>query len=286
MNNVNALFADIMGFAAAVEHFSRVTTRGLNDYGAFTRLDPAFVSDNPDPGKIAELKILHAYKVFHEALQELQTLRGSLRIFDQMIIFSDSAFIISKSFFAPLDSVAAELMHHCFVQGVPLRIGLARGDFISRPFSTIRYPDGLFVTEAPFLGSAVIRAYRAQSLGCPGFRILVHPSIHIGPSIETHPRIPGPPSFEPDEPYNLAHEMPRQIVPLPPKDRSEFSVAEVNWLRANEVYRQGRSRMPDLTELLSLLHSMREGVTDERALRHYEATERAIRRLHAIEWGA
>src|SRR5262249_37597499 len=158
----------IMGFAKAIEHFSSLTNRGLNE-DEFNRADPPFVSDNTDPARAVEVRIRHLYRVFHEALQRLLTFGLPLRPIRHMMIFSDSAFIIADGLDAPLESIAAELMRSCFIQGVPLRIGLARGDYISLPFSSTRYPHGIYVSEVPFLGSAVVRAYLAQSLGCPGF---------------------------------------------------------------------------------------------------------------------
>lgn len=170
-----------------------------------------------------------------------------------MIIFSDSAFIIKREW-GSLDRVAAALMSDCFEQGVPLRIGIARGDFARLPFSTVHHPSGKLVTEAPFLGSSIVRAYRAQSQGCPGFRILVHPSIE---------------NYDNSEIFRLSEE-----------DQSAFSMGEVNWLLHGMTYQQ----LPDLEHLLRILASMREGVSDPRALRHYDATEQSIRRMHALGW--
>jgi hypothetical protein len=254
MTDTVALFADVMGFAAAIEQFSAVDRGGfgLDQFNFNSTSRPPFLPDDPLPSQLAQHKIWSLYTGFHSALQRLQK-SEIVDSFDEMIVFSDSAFIITHQW-GPLDVIASTLMSECFEQGVPLRIGIARGDFARRPFSTVQYPSGKLVTEAPFLGSSIVRAYRAQSQGCPGFRILVHPSV---------------------KDYANTH-----MFRLPKEDQSAFSVAEVNWLLHGMVYQQ----LPDLEGLIAKLASMREGILDQRALRHYDATEQSIRRMHSLGW--
>jgi hypothetical protein len=251
MDNTIALFADVMGFAAAIEDLATHGGIGLSEFSFRSGAPPPFIPDDPSPRQLAEYKIWKLYTGFHNALKRLEP--ENWETFDEMMIFSDSAFII-KHEYGMLDTVAAALMSECFNEGVPIRIGIAKGDFVRRPFSTVHHPGGKLVTEAPFLGSSIVRAYQTQSKGCPGFRILVHPSV---------------------EDYGNT-----EIFLLPEEDRSAFAWGEINWLLHGMRYNE----LPDLERLLATLASMRAGVSNERALRHYDATEQSIRRMHAIGW--
>lgn len=58
MTNTVALFADVMGFAAAIEQFSTLDQGrfGLNQFN-FSSAHPPFLPDNPAPSQLAEHKL-------------------------------------------------------------------------------------------------------------------------------------------------------------------------------------------------------------------------------------
>ena len=132
-------------------------------------------------------------------------------------------------------------------QGAAITYGY--GNFARLAFSTLIRPSGALVADSPFLGSSIVRAYKAHECSARGFRIFVHPSVteSYGPSW--------------------------QYGGLSAAEMSPDANRELNFL--HPPYQTAE-------DALTSLHDMRVGVTSARALRHYEASAPAIRRLDEI----
>jgi hypothetical protein len=161
---VYVLFIDMMGFAAGIEMLDQTELADLADdmvdADAWVRPHPSLV--------------LSRYMAFH---QYLKTSVGDARSdIDAVIEFSDSAYIVLRDNYLPAEYLAMGMMYHFLLAGVPSRIGIGRGTFSRLSFATAAHPTGTLVASAPFMGTAVINAYRAERCASKGFRIFVHPS--------------------------------------------------------------------------------------------------------------
>jgi hypothetical protein len=249
-NNVYALFIDVMGFADALTRLTRrelplVTKILTNDLELGRDLPPAVVN------------VVGNYRFFHDTLSSSISYGDDVRA---VITFSDSAFVIAKTF-DKVESIAWLVMRACFTHHVPLRMGIGRGTFARLSFSTSTHPSNLLAAHAPFLGTSVIYAHRAESSrSALGFRILVHPSARR--------RLPETNSF---------------TVDLPGEERSVDCVQEINFVSLSNVTdTEVLRKRPDEPHVLHLTH-MRRQVKNDRALRHFDASEVALMRLSG-EW--
>jgi hypothetical protein len=234
---VYALFLDIMGFAAAIEELSEAEH---ND------LDAMLLSPANGPGlAAAAVQVASSYQVFHKELDKLAW-EFHLSV-DTLVIFSDSAYVVTPEFYVA-QNFATIMMGFCYQWRIPLRAGIGYGNFARLAFSTLSRPSGALVADSPFLGSSIVRAYRAHNCKARGFRIFLHPTITTmeGPSW--------------------------MYAALQESEESEHATRELNFL--HPPYRTAE-------EALGGLHDMRIGVTDPRVILHYDASERAIGRLNA-----
>jgi hypothetical protein len=228
-----ALFVDIMGFADALEDLGeheQIALRRAIEWGIDTELP------------LAASVIAHRYRTFHSYLHNnIKLFHGMIH---SVIEFSDSAYIIATNHYSP-DAIAVDMMRYLFERHVPVRIGLGHGSFMRMSFATSSSSEGLLTASTPFMGTAIVRAYRAQACRARGFRIFVHPK--------------------------LAHHMnsTHRLLPLPEHESDDKCTDEINFL-----LRPGDDEM-----LRSSLQQMREGVTCSRALLHYDGTYHAITRL-------
>jgi hypothetical protein len=239
--SVYALFIDIMGFASAVESLDmpdHVALSRLLQYGLPT-------GDHTDP----PFKLAKQYFVFQNALTDSS--RDMAGYLSTVAIFSDSSYIVARRI-DPIMSISLGTMIRCYRAAIPVRMGIGRGGYARLPFSTAGFPSGMMVTTSPFLGSAIVRAYKAQATSPPfGFRILIHPSAAVRDTSRQ-----------------------KSFVDLPAEEQSPHATQELNFV---EQYVQKNRLGP--TDWLMDLRLMRKGVTSERALMHYDATERAIKRM-------
>ena len=234
---VYALLLDIMGFAAAIEELSEAEH---ND------LDEMLLSPANGPGRAgAAVRIASSYQLFHNQLEKLAW-EFHLSI-DTLIIFSDSALLVTPEF-PVAQNFATTMFGYCYQRHIPLRAGIGYGNFARLAFSTLSRPSGALVADSPFLGSALVRAYRAERCKARGFRIFLHPTVTT---------TEGPAWLYAD---------------LQEAEKSKDAERELNFLHP-----------PHRTAADSLdhLHDMRIGVTDPRVLKHYDASEDAIKRLDA-----
>lgn len=232
-----ALFLDITGFAASIEELSETEH---ND------LDAMLLSPANGPGLAgAAVRLASSYELFHK---ELEKLAWEFHLFiDTLVIFSDSAYVVTPEFHLA-QNFATMMMGHCYQCQIPLRAGIGYGNFARLAFSMLSRPSGALVADSPFLGSSIVRAYRAQDCKARGFRIFLHPTVTTteGPSW--------------------------MYADLQESEQSERATRELNFL--HPPYRT-------VEDSLNHLHDMRIGVTDPHVIEHYDASEHAIRRLHA-----
>jgi hypothetical protein len=179
------------------------------------------------------------------------------------ISFSDSVFFASTSLDAAA-GFAANLAYSMLSSRVPVRIGLASGSFAALRFrSDVSTDSGDHAAQ--FLGTAVVRAYRAEKCGIKGMRVLVHPS--MDPLlVNSHPngspassagsrcfRFLGVPSTERKNATGVHYELDYWDL-SPTKERAAWHALQDMWEAA-----------PDL------------------AREHYEATADAINRMRVAQ---
>lgn len=196
---VYVAFIDLLGFSAAVE--------GLTDEQAdfFTQLVSETVGGsggNPvsigfaDPPVVA---LYRQYKTFQRcckrAVFRLSQFNAHARfqakydvpsrvlpqrahatpVESRAVVFSDSVFIASTALEPALDA-AGELIAWLLLEGIPSRGAIAQGHFHAFEWNLATGLASSFHANAPFLGSGVIRAHRAESKGPRGIRLIVHES--------------------------------------------------------------------------------------------------------------
>jgi hypothetical protein len=192
------------------------------------------------------VRLSGSYELFHKRLTELS---WEFHLFiHSLIIFSDSAFLVTPEL-RIAQQFAMDMMGYCYQWQIPLRAGIGYGNFARLAFSTLSRPSGALVADSPFLGSSIVRAYRAQSCKARGFRIFLHPTVTASA---------GPLWF---------------YTELAEHERSDRADRELNFL--HPPYRTTEQAM-------TAIHDMRIGVTDPHVLEHYDASGPAIQHLNAI----
>jgi hypothetical protein len=237
-NRFYAVLIDIMGFAAAID---AMTEQEHDDLAAML-LSPA-----NGPGLASRaVQFASSYQLFHKRISELA---WEFHLFiHSLMTFSDSAYLVTPEL-RVAQQFAMDMVRECYTWRVPVRAGIGYGNFARLAFSTLIQPSGALIADSPFLGSSIVRAYRANECSARGFRIFLHPSVtaNYGPAWQ----------------YNE----------LPDIEKSPEANRELNFL--HPPYQTAE-------EALTSLHDMRIGVTSRKALEHYDASVPAIRRLDAI----
>lgn len=169
MSDTFVLFVDILGFAALVEA-APAAVEQLRHELFHSQSTVVSADQAPVP---PDVLLIRRFSAFHLHLQErLTELQGGDVT---SIIFSDSAFIQSDSA-EDVTRLSIGLMTTLLTKGVPVRMGLAAGTFRALRFALDSGPSSrLHVAE--FLGTAVVRAHRAEHCGIRGLRILLDPSM-------------------------------------------------------------------------------------------------------------
>lgn len=121
------------------------------------------------------------------------------------MVFSDCAYAVFERA-EDAERFAISAMRSFVRNDMPVRMGLAYGSFQAYEFATETLPSGGRLSAAPFMGTAVIDAYRAESSGVKGLRVLVHPSFYLTTG-DRH----------------------TELVPLPKAEQSTEAVGELNW---------------------------------------------------------
>jgi hypothetical protein len=172
------------------------------------------------------------------------------------ITFSDSVFFATSNL-ATAAGFAIDLAHSLLSGKVPVRMGLALGSFAALRFRSDVSAEG-GDHAAQFLGTAVVRAVKAEACGINGMRILVHPSIE---------QVLG-------QHFNVSSSMfarQLQFLPLPEdeRDNSAQVAYELNyWDLAKTKEEKAWHALQDMWAKVP-----------EAAAKHYEATARSIDRM-------
>lgn len=238
------LFLDLLGFTQFVRQSFQV---------------PAAPDGDPPAGRSAALghflraqrQVDKMYGRFHRHLERLlrrMPRRGKAPTLS--MVFSDCAYVVFER--GPdAERFAIAAMQSFVRNDMPVRMGLAYGSFQAYEFSTETLSSGNRLSVAPFMGTAVIDAYRAESSGVKGLRILVHPSF-----------------------YMTSQDMDRCLVPLPKAEQSVEAVGELNWY--------------DLALCRTIRRHVRKMKREapEHAQVHYDRTLCFVRRMEEFRsWG-
>lgn len=248
---VHTVFVDIMGFAdslAALSDPELSTLRESLERGARKVLTPQLAG------------VLQRYMIFHDVLQS--KIRPWLDDAIGLIEFSDSAYIVLPRA-AAAQTLAADVMQYLLLNGVPVRIGIGSGTFARLPFATTSLPNGAVLANAPFLGTSIVRAYRAQACEAKGFRIFVD-------RWSTMPRG----RFVADHEYE-------DLCPLPDDELKSFVWPPPPLLPVGHEVRYVRDG-EHAEAILKSLTAMKLGTSHQRALAHYAATESVVNRFAAM----
>lgn len=237
------LFLDLLGFTQFVRQSFQVPA-GSGD--RFVGRTAAF-----EHFKLAQRQVDRLYGRFHRHLGNLlrkEPRRG--RAPSLSMVFSDCAYVVFERG-SDAERFAICAMRSFVRNDMPVRMGLAYGSFQSYEFSTETLSSGNRLSVAPFMGTAVIDAYRAESSGVKGLRILVHPSF-----------------------YMTSRDMDPVVVPLPKAEQSVEAVGELNWydLALSRTIRRHVRRM--------------QRTAPEHAQVHYTKTLCFVRRMEEFRhWG-
>jgi hypothetical protein len=161
------VFADMLGFATLTERYPvDVRMLMMHDRPLGWNMDAIF-SEPKNP-------LTEAFSRFHYALKwaiDLVSMRNPVTA----ITFSDSVFLATEHFQEAAE-FAANFAESMMSGKVPVRMGIAYGSFAALKFRSTVTADGSD-HASQFLGTAVVRAYRAERCGIKGMRILLHPSV-------------------------------------------------------------------------------------------------------------
>ena len=195
------LFLDLLGFTRFVRDSFQKKRTERSEQGDANEWDAA-----KEQFRLSQVEVDAAYRRFHEHLGGL--LRRSPRSGKPpalSLIFSDCSYVVfDRGVDAHRFAIAA--MRSFVRNDMPVRMGLAYGSFTAYSFTTETLPSGQTIFAAPFMGTAVVDAYRAESSGIKGMRILVHPSF-----------------------YMTVGDLNRVLVPLPKSEQRPEAVGELNW---------------------------------------------------------
>jgi hypothetical protein len=198
-NGKYVLFLDLLGFTQFVrDSFQKAVYPDSRDAKAFELANEQL--------RLAQLEVERVYRRFHTHLDKLlrrPPRRGKAALVS--LSFSDCAYVVFDQG-AAAERVAISAMRSFVRNDMPVRMGLAYGSFAAYPFTSDTLPSGHRMFGAPFMGTAVIDAYKAESSGIKGMRILVHPSFYVN-----------------------AGDLNDVLVPLPKPEQRPEAVGELNW---------------------------------------------------------
>jgi hypothetical protein len=158
------IFADMLGFADLVER----------EGDELNELDPVFSGVELYSPSPASSLLGYRFINFHRCLQTART-NMQEGLSGTAIIFSDSAFFALDTLDKAI-TLARSLMYSLVTSDVPVRIGIAHGSFRGLRFNSDT-SDQTFVHMSQFLGTGVVRAYKAERCGLPGLRVMIHPDL-------------------------------------------------------------------------------------------------------------
>ena len=160
----------MLGFSELVESnpVSREAFQEIERGGETLTNDAIVKAANGNP-------LVDIYARFLRTLHMVKTSTFSSHNNSTVIAFSDSAFVAVPYFLNAL-YLGRDIMRECIRQKIPVRMGIGGGSFLILGFGSDVRPTNAY-NSASFLGTAVVRAHRAEKCGIKGFRILLHPSV-------------------------------------------------------------------------------------------------------------
>jgi hypothetical protein len=162
------VFVDMLGFSALTEahELDREVFAELQSPGAIDFLRASLESMNAN-------QLSERFIRFHILLEKVVH-QNRLAYECSLITFSDCAFFASDDR-KPAISFSTEVMQLALKDRIPVRIGVAHGEFF---VVRIKADFGLMSQDhtVQFLGTGVSRAHAAEHCGVKGLRILLHPS--------------------------------------------------------------------------------------------------------------
>ena len=251
------VFADILGFADLVlELEPRV---GIIDYAYYSATGIEELHE--ELGGRTEDPLTSAFVCFHRLLDlHIETLMRADPI--ESVVFSDAAYVAFRDP-GVASEFAVRLMRDLIRFRVPARMGISTGTFRAVRLAT-DVAEGLRRHSSQFLGTGVVRAYRAESCGLKGMRIFVHPDAQ------------------------LTGDYPGELVSVSPSsgyaDRRTQVNHEVNYLHPHPPW----IAQADVVKQPSDYEALREAIADmgrhapEAAQIHYAETLAALDRMDAI----
>jgi hypothetical protein len=167
-------------------------------------------------------------------------------------LFTDSLFVISANPNIIID-YSRELLIKMYYNLIPIRGGIGYGTFQTSSIETNHsYADSSLIS-CPFFGSGVVRAFRAESCGLKGMRLLVHPSFT----------------------GLIEKRRPSDILKLPNNERSKNASAEINLLMPQLSYDEVPKAFYKYTEMLEKMKSR----SNEAYHNHYTITQASLKRM-------
>lgn len=256
------LFIDILGFAHNIEtlsideHALLSTIILQHDWRADILKDGKTIKDLSEKGT----KVYQDYKNFHEiinkVLKENMESRNLQNDYQPITtaVFSDSVFVASEGY-EMVFGVAAKILDSAFEKLLPVRGGIGFGTFTSFSFSVSAQANGTLHLEAPFIGSAVVRSYRAESNGAKGIRIFIHPTTV-------------------SELKKYTNWNPNSIIPLPEEEANENASHEIvsAWERVG--YEDWEKHQDNLLKIM-------KSRAPSFAAKQYDDTLSALQRMRA-----
>lgn len=158
------IFADMLGFADLVEK------EGDN----LDELSPIFTEVELYSPTQAESLLGYRFINFHSCLNKARVSLQKLGA-GTAIVFSDSAFFRTETFENAVN-LARELMLDFVTSEIPVRMGIAQGSYRLLRFLADSSQHVSF-HMSQFLGTGIVRAFKAEQCGIPGLRILLHPNL-------------------------------------------------------------------------------------------------------------
>lgn len=244
------LFLDILGSASQIEALGRESEKVLRSELFTYQQGGVFASSESLPEGLWSLTSM--YSSFHEiifeaAQQHVDDWDSRCAIFE----FSDSMFFATDEI-GQIIEFSQTCMHRLYQRQIPARGGIACGSFAALTVTMQQSPRGDRFVHCPFLGSAVVRAYRCERSG-KGLRVFIHPSCMVDIRSSQYWR----------------KWLSTEILPLDKDERSEFATHEINLLPSWSS-----------KEILEKLTTMSSKASDA-VSHHYKATQRAMTGMKA-----
>ncbi len=244
-------FADVLGFAEQVLTLPRF-------------LESDFAKSHAGQGVAVDVysNLLRVFNVFHSAVSEACNHSSARGV--SALVFSDSVYFKSQNL-SDLSEVCVRTVRHCLRSFVPLRIGVGFGSFVAYRFSTDTSPERT-LHSSQFLGSAVVNAYRAESGGSKGIRVIGGRSIEQG---LTEPNL--------------------RRMWLPLTSASENAAFELNYLYLANEFAVSRANSTESRMNNGLWRTLKAlaAAAPAKERRHYDDTKAALQRMNeALQYPA